>query len=138
MYVYMYTRTLRNLMRRLQHQNMKSSTVVLSNSGHDHLLILRFPSEEVALSVRGRSNRLGHPRFACVKGDVFQEVCAAFFRRIIRFFCICFNSVGIGTKDTRKSNRMTSVADRVARGPHNTSYTTRMVSMILPVEEPMI
>ena len=46
--------------------------------------ILRFPSEEVALSVRGRCNRLGHPRFACVKSDVFQEVCAAFFRWRIR------------------------------------------------------
>ena len=88
--------------------------------------ILRFPAQEVALSERGRSNRLGHQRFACVKGDVFQEVCAAFFRRIIRFFCKCFNSVGIGTKDTGKSNRMASVADRDARGPHITNCMTRM------------
>ena len=35
--------------------------------------ILRFPSEEVALSVRGRSNRLGHPRFACVKVMYFRR-----------------------------------------------------------------
>ena len=35
--------------------------------------ILRFPSEEVALSVRGRSNRLGHPRFACVKVTYFRR-----------------------------------------------------------------
>ena len=35
--------------------------------------ILRFPSEEVALSVRGRCKRLGHPRFACVKGMYFRR-----------------------------------------------------------------
>ena len=35
--------------------------------------ILRFPSEEVALSARGRCNRLGHPRFACVKVMYFRR-----------------------------------------------------------------
>ena len=56
-------------MRRLQHQNMKSfkqwscQTVDMTIFG-----ILLCLSEEVALSVRGRSNRFGHPRFACVKG----------------------------------------------------------------------
>ena len=35
--------------------------------------ILLFFSEVAALSVRGRSSRLGHPRFACVKVMYFRR-----------------------------------------------------------------
>ena len=35
--------------------------------------ILRFPSGVAALSARGRSRRLGHPRFACVKVMYFRR-----------------------------------------------------------------
>ena len=64
--------------------------------------ILRFPAEEVALSVRGRSNRLGQSTFCLRQRDVFQEVCAAFFRWRIRFVWECLNSVGERDQGYRK------------------------------------
>ena len=86
--------------------------------------ILRFLSEEVALSVRGRSNRLGHPRFACARGMYFRR----FARRSSDGDSASYGNVSTAwrreMKDIGRSKRKASVADRVARGRHNTNYTT--------------
>ena len=60
-------------MRRLRHQKMKVQQWSCRTVDMIIFRILRFPSEEVALSIRGRCNRLGHPRFAWVKGMYFRR-----------------------------------------------------------------
>ena len=118
----------------LELQNMKSSTVVLSNSGHDHLRNFEF-SFRRSRALRAWSVQPPRPSTFCLRQrDVFQEVCAAFFRLRIRFVWECHNSVGSEIKDIGRSNRKASVADCVARGPHITKYTTRMYPSCFPLK----
>ena len=112
--------------------------MVLSNCGHDHLRNFAF-SFRRSRALRARSLPPPRPSTFCLRQrDVFQEVCAAFFRWRIHFVWECHNSVVSEMKDIGRSNRKASVADRVARGPHNTNYTTLMYPEFFPLRNQRI
>ena len=96
-------------------RNMKSS-----NSGPCRTLDMTifgifafFLQKEVALSVRGRSNRLGHPRFACARG--------MYFRRFARRFLPIENPLRFGNVTTAWGAR-----SRISEGPKQEGIRRRL------------
>ena len=77
------TRTLQNLTRLLELQNMKSSTVVLPNAGHDHL-------RNFAFSLRKKSRS---PYAVVPTGSVnaikFKLACSALSHRCLESLAVC-------------------------------------------------
>ena len=97
--------------------------------------ILRFPSEEVALSVRGRSNRLGHPRFASVKVMHFRR----FARRSSDGKSVSFENVstalGAGSRTSEVEQEGIHLRSCCAWTSQHKLHDSH-VSVILPFEEP--
>ena len=119
------THILQILTRLLELQNMKSSTVVLPNSGHDYLwnFAFSFTRSRAPYAVAASASAI-HVLLAskgCISGGL-----RGFLPKNIRFFWECHNSVGSEIEDIGRSNRMASVADRDARGLNSINYTTRM------------
>ena len=87
------THILQILTRLLELQNMKSSTVVLPNSGHDHHRNFASRSPN-AVAASASVIRVLLASKGCISGGL-----RGFLPKNISFFCKCLNSVGSGIKD---------------------------------------
>ena len=119
----------------VQHEDMKSSTVILSNCRHDHIRnsVVLF-RKKVAQFVCGRTKSTGHPFFPCAQRQVFGIVCAAFFLWRIRFLRN-MSQTTLWERNQFKDfggvrRGKTSVADQVARGSLKPKMHDTHVSLI--------